>query len=169
VLNFGNVRLVGMSLKELKDSIEYRIDRSTTPLRVYSMPQDIIDNTVKAFSINVNGYTAGTPTGRYLAPANGPDCIQINRGDCAPKDVFVVAPLFTRFDFSAKKRIATGGKTNLTLEVDVLNLFNAINFNPVISTSTNADNYRVTSSYSDVNGTFDPGSRVGQIVLRFGW
>jgi hypothetical protein len=169
VLNFGNVRLVGMSLKDLQDSIQYRIDRSTTPLRVYNLPQDIIDNTVKAFSVNVNGYTAGTPTGRYLAPANGPDCIQINRGDCAPKDVFVVAPLFTRFDFSAKKRIATGGKTNLTLEIDVLNLFNAINFNPVISTSTNADNYRVTSSYSDVNGTFDPGSRVGQIVLRFGW
>ena len=39
--------------------------------------------------------------------------------------------------------------------MDVLNLFNAINFNPVISTSTNTDAYRVTSSYSDVNGTFD--------------
>ena len=115
------------------------------------------------------GYTAGAPTGRYLAPANGPDCIQVNRGDCAPKDLFVVAPIFSRFDFSAKKRINTGGRTNLTLEVDVLNLFNAIDFNPVISTSTTADNYRVTSSYSDVNGTFDPGSRVGQVVLRFGW
>jgi len=171
VLNFGNVRVVGMSLQELQDSITYRIDRSTTPLRVYNLPQDIIDNTVKAFSINVNGYTQGTPTGRYLAPANGPDCIQINRGDCAPKDLFVVAPIFSRFDFSAKKRIATGGKTNLTFEFDVLNIFNAINFNPVglPGTPTTVDNYRVTSSYSDVNGTFDPGSRVGQIVLRFGW
>ena len=169
VLDFGNVRLVGMTLDDLQNAIQYRIDTTTVPgsTRVYNLPQDVIDNTVKAFSFNVLGYTAGTPTGRYLAPANGPDCIQINRGDCAPKDVFVVAPIFSRFDFSAKKAIRTGGRTNFIVEVDVLNMFNAINFNPTISTSTNPDNYRVTTSYSDVNGTFDPGSRVGQLVLRF--
>ena len=124
---------------------------------------------MKAFSFNVLGYTAGDPTGRYIAPANSPSCIQVLRGDCAPKDLFVVAPIFTRFDFAARKRFTTGGKTSFSLEVDVLNLFNAIDFNPVISTSTNPDNYRVTTSYSDVNGTFDPGSRVGQLVLHFNW
>jgi hypothetical protein len=176
VLNFGNVRLMGMTPDDLQKSIKYRIvpkvvnaDGTVTPIRVYNLPQDIIDNTVKAFSTGVTGYTAGAPEGRYLAPANGPDCLQINRGDCAPKDVFIVAPMFTRFDFSARKRISMGGKSAFILEVDVLNLFNAIDFNPTISTSTNADNYRVTSSYSDVNGTFDPGSRVGQLVVRFNW
>jgi hypothetical protein len=176
VLNFGNVNLVGMTLADLQSAIKYRIvpkvvnaDGTVTPVKVYNMPQDIIDNTVKAFSTNVLGYTAGAPTGRYLAPANGPNCIQVVRGDCAPKDLFVVAPIFTRFDFSARKQIRTGGKTALVVEFDVLNLFNAIDFNPTISTSTTADNYRVTSSYSDVNGTFDPGSRVGQLLLRFNW
>jgi len=172
VLNFGNVRLVGMTEQDLKKAIQYRIVEPTTAgdiRKVYNLPQDIIDNTIKAFSTNVLGYTAGAPAGRYLAPANGPDCIQVVRGDCAPKDLFVTAPLFTRFDFSAKKRFSTGGRTNFVFEVDVFNLFNAIDFNPTISTSTVADNYRVTSSYSDVNGTFDPGSRVGQLVLRFNW
>jgi hypothetical protein len=185
VLDFGNVRLMGMSGKDLRKAIKYRIeprtvnpDGSVTPTKVYNLPQDIIDNTVKAFSIGVLGYTAGEPTGRYFAPANSPTCIQLFRGDCAPKDVFIVAPLYTRFDFSAKKRITTGGRTNFVVEVDVLNLFNAIDFNPTgpgannnIGTFnfSNADTYRVTSSYSDVNGTFDPGSRVGQLVFRFNW
>ena len=72
LVNFGNVRLVGMALGELQDAFRYRIVRNvpngdgTVTTRVYNLPQDIIDNTVKAFSVNVNGYTAGTPTGRCL-------------------------------------------------------------------------------------------------------
>jgi hypothetical protein len=171
VLDFGNVRLVGMSVDDLQNALEYRIDTSGGTPRVYNLPQDIIDNTVKAFSVNVAGYTAGTPTGRYLAPASGPDCIQKFRGDCAPADIIVTAPPFTRFDASARKTFRTGGKTTFSFEVDVFNLFNAINFNPVIPTSAPAipDAYRVTSSYSDLGSTFDPGSRVGQIVFRFNY
>jgi len=144
---------------------------TTTPARVYNLPQDIIDNTVKAFSVNVLGYTAGTPTGRYLAPANGPDCIQTIRGECAPKDIVVVAPVFSRFDLGVRKRIGLGSRMNLVLEADVLNLFNAINFNPVglPTNTTNPDAYRVTTSYQDVNQTSDPGSRVGQLVFRLNW
>ena len=173
LLNFGNVRLHGMTLDELQRAIEYRIvpASTTTPVRVYNLPQDIIDNTVRAFSVNISGYTAGAPTGRYFAPANGPDCIQVIRGDCAPKDVVVVAPPFSRFDFGARKRIGVGRSMYFTVEVDVLNLFNAINFNPVAlpGNPANRDGYQVTSSYEDVNNLADPGSRIGQIVLRFNW
>ncbi len=178
MLSFGNVRLYGMTLDELHRSIKYRIvpasvnaDGTTTPVRVYNLPQDIIDNTIKAFSVNVLGYTAGVPTGRYLAPANGPDCIQVIPGDCAPRDVQVGAPPFSRFDFGARKRIGLGRRMNFILEVDVLNLFNAINFNPVAlpGNPANRDGYQVTSSYEDVNNLADPGSRMGQLVLRFNW
>jgi len=171
VLDFGNVRLVGMSVDDLQDALEYRIDTSAGTTRVYNLPQDIIDNTIKAFSVNVAGYTAGTPTGRYIAPASGPDCIQKFRGDCAPADIIVTAPPFTRFDASARKTFRTGGKTTFSFEVDVFNLFKAINFNPVIPTSapTISDAYRVTTSYSDLGSTFDPGSRVGQVVFRFNY
>ena len=146
-------------------------DGTTTPVRVYNLPEDIIDNTIKAFSVNVSGYTAGTPTGRYFAPANGPDCIQVLRGDCAPKDIIVVAPVFSRFDFGARKRIPLTQKMNLLVEIDVLNLFNAINFNPVALpvNPTNRDAYRVTTSYQDINQASDPGSRAGQLVFRFNW
>jgi hypothetical protein len=51
----------------------------------------------------------------------------------------------------------------------VLNLFDAINFNPVASVSTDPDNHRVTQSYQDPNVTFDPGGRLLQLVFRFNW
>ena len=78
ILNFGNVRVVGMSLDELRDSYKVRFDDATG--NIFMLPQDIIDNTIKAYSTSAttaSGYGAlGPPTGRYLAPANGADCIQ---------------------------------------------------------------------------------------------
>ena len=43
---------------------------------IYLWPQDIIDNTIKAYSRDINGFTRGTPTGRYFAPANYDNCIE---------------------------------------------------------------------------------------------
>ena len=59
----------------------HKIRKSTDPNNpyrtlVWMLPQDIIDNTVKAFSVSATGYTQGAPTGRYFAPANGPDCLE---------------------------------------------------------------------------------------------
>jgi hypothetical protein len=167
--------MYGMTADELQRSIEYRIVPAsadgTTPLRVYNLPQDIIDNTIRAFSVNVSGYTAGAPTGRYFAPANGPDCIQLIRGDCAPADVQAVAPPYSRVDLGVRKQVGLGRTMRLHFEVDVLNLFNAINFNPVAlpANPTNRDGYLVTESYQDVNNLADPGSRIGQLVVRFTW
>ena len=50
--------------------------------RVYMLPQDVIDNTVKAYSTTystANGYNAtlGAPTGRYLAPAQSTGCVAV--------------------------------------------------------------------------------------------
>ena len=168
-LNFGNVRIEGMSLDELRDSFKVRIDSATG--NIYMLPQDIIDNTIKAFSTSATtatGYgAAGPPTGRYLAPANGPDCIQEVRGDCAPHDVFVQGPVFTRFDLNLKKRFGVGGRRNFELGVDVFNVFNAINFVAVAQANATAANYLVTQSYQDPNVTFDPGGRLMQLAFRF--
>ncbi len=51
----------------------------------------------------------------------------------------------------------------------MLNVFNAIDFNPTISTSTTMSNWRVTSAYSDISNTFDPGGRIGQLAFRVNW
>ena len=90
---------------------------------------------------------------------------------CRSATVQAVAPPFSRFDFGARKSIQLGKRMRFILEVDVLNLFNAINFNPVALpvNPANRDGYQVTSSYEDVNNLADPGSRVGQLVFRFNW
>jgi hypothetical protein len=168
ILNFGNVRIVGMSLDELRDAFKIRIDDATGI--VYTLPQDIIDNTIKAFSTSAtsaSGYGAlGAPTGRHLAPANGPDCIQEVRGDCAPHDVFVEGPVFTRFDLTARKRFGLGARRSFELGVEVFNVFNAINFLAVAQASASATINQVTQSYQDPNVTFDPGGRLIQLAFR---
>jgi len=168
VLNFGNVRVVGMSLEELRDAFEIRIDPETRI--VYTLPQDIIDNTIRAFSTSATsatGYGAqGPPTGRHLAPANGPECIQQVRGDCAPTDVFVQGPVFTRFDLNLRKRFPFAGTRSFDLAVDIMNLFDAINFNPVAQVGTGATINQVNQAYQDPNVTFDPGGRLMQLVFR---
>ena len=56
----------------------------------------------------------------------------------------------------------------------MLNVFDTINFNhsvdnyPTPSQRLN-DTFRVTSAYTDINTTFDPGGRVGQLVWRLNW
>lgn len=168
VLNFGNVRVEGMTLNELRNAFRIRIDPATKI--VYTLPQDIIDNTIRAFSTSATsatGYGAlGAPTGRYLAPANGPDCIQELRGDCAPSDVFVEGPIFTRFDLNARKRFKLPGSKTFEFSVDVLNIFNAINFDAVAQAGSGATINQVTRSYQDPNVTFDPGGRLMQLVFR---
>ena len=66
--------------------------------QIFILPDDILDNTVKAFSVSAtsaSGYGAlGAPTGRYFAPANGPDCIETapGYGDCGLRSIIVNGP-----------------------------------------------------------------------------
>jgi len=173
VLSFGNVRVMGMTENELRDAFKIRIDKSGPSTIVYTLPQDIIDNTIKAFSVSAtsaSGYgTLGPPTGRYLAPANNASCIQAVRGDCAPRDVFVNGPVFTRFDLQLRKRFAAGGRRSFDLSADIMNLFNAINFDAVAQASSNTNINQVSQAYQDPNVTFDPGGRILQLGFRFNW
>ena len=70
MMDFGNVRLVGMSEDEFRKAIDLRVG---TGGQLYILPDDILQNTVKAFNVSATsatGYGAlGVPTGRYLAPA----------------------------------------------------------------------------------------------------
>jgi hypothetical protein len=90
LVNLGNVRVYGMSLDEVQDIYKLRFDDANK--FIYMLPQDVIDETIKAFSVSATsatGYgTAGAPSGRYFGPANGPDCIEVanNVGDCGTGD-----------------------------------------------------------------------------------
>ena len=51
----------------------------------------------------------------------------------------------------------------------MLNVFDTINFTPVLQASSSATLNQVTSAYTDISGTFDPGGRLGQFVIRINW
>jgi hypothetical protein len=163
-LDFGNVRVVGMSVKELQDSFKLRFDDAGRT--IWMLPQDIIDNTVRAFSVSATSATGysdqGVPTGRYLAPANGPDCIEVavGSGACGVRTLIVQGPTLYRFDLSAAKRVQIKGNTNFEFRAEMLNALNTAWFEAVVSTSTNPDNYRVDDANS--------GRRV-QLVFRLNW
>jgi hypothetical protein len=172
ILSFGNVRLVGMTDKELQKVYKIRKESGV----VYILPQDIVDNTIKAFSTSAttpDGYSAslGAPSGRYFAPASQADCVQVISGDCAPLNHLVTGPKFVRADFSLVKRTRLTGRANAEVRFDFLNAFNNINFLPTttISTSNISTFGQVTSAYRDPNNTQDPGGRLGQLTFRLSW
>ncbi len=176
--NFGNVRLVGMTLKEAQKLYRWdpRPDPQTGEIRVFAFPDEVILNTRRAYSVsttNVNGYSdLGAPQGRYFAPANSADCIQLKAGDCAPRTVVLLAPWFTRFDIGLTKRIRLGGAKSIELRADVLNVFNNINFTVLDANRTpgsGATIFQTTEAYRDLDNTYDPGGRLGQLAIRFNW
>ncbi|HEX6973209.1 MAG TPA: TonB-dependent receptor [Vicinamibacterales bacterium] len=176
VFDYGNVRLVGMSESEFHDMFKiYKRPDSTGKIRVYTLPQDVIDNTIKAFSASATSATGygslGAPSGKYLAPASGPDCVQAVAGDCAPRHLYVNGPWFGRYDMSLAKRIGVGGRSYATFTLDVLNVFDNINFTPTTTNGVYAGatpaSYEVTAGYRDISNTQDPGGRVIQLSFRF--
>jgi hypothetical protein len=175
MVDFGNVRLVGMSAGDLQQM--YRFDLRVNPannlLTPYMLPDDVILNTRRAFSLSptsATGYSdLGVPEGRYIAPANSPDCIQLRAGDCAPRTLLIRTPFFTRFDIGLTKRFPLPGSMNFELRVDVLNLFDNVNFNPVAGPGGGATIFQATTAYRDPDNNFDPGGRLGQIAFRLNW
>jgi hypothetical protein len=133
---------------------------------VYMLPQDVIDNTVKAFSVlatSASGYgSLGAPTGRYFAPANGSDCIEIAGayGDCGTGDLVVTGPRLVRFDLSAVKRTRISNRVNFEFRAEMLNAFNHPYFTPVGGLGNTPDDYRVTAADS---------GRTMQLVSRINW
>jgi hypothetical protein len=133
MLDFGNVRLVGMTTDEFRKSVDLRVGANG---QLFILPQDIIDNTVKAFQVSptsANGYSAlGAPTGRYLAPANGPNCLETapGYGDCGVRSLVVNGPPLVRFDLSLVKRVAIRGRVSAEFRAELLNAFNKPYFNP---------------------------------------
>jgi hypothetical protein len=144
----------------------------------YFLPQDIIDNTIRAFNTSAtsaNGYgAAGAPTGRYIAPASAGSCIEVYNGQCGGTSLILYGPHLTRFDMSIVKKTRISERVNVELRGEFLNAFNNINFlvgspNNDTNTATNFSNAafgQVTQAYNDQSTTYDPGGRLIQFVLR---
>lgn len=177
-LDFGNVRVIGMSEKELQDAFKLRFD--DTNRIVYNLPQDIIDNTVRAFDVSatsLTGYgTRGAPEGRYLAPANGPDCIEVAQtqnnvtegaGACGVQSLVVRGPRLARVDISAVKRTQIAGRLSFEFRAEMINAFNSPWFTPVTGVNATSNLYNNPNNFR-VTGTTG-GAREVQLVWRVNW
>ncbi len=168
LVDFGNVRLVGMSASDVQKMIQLRFDPSGAGL-VYMLPADVIANTINAFNVSATsatGYAGAAPTGRYFAPANGPDCIEVenNAGKCGVGTLVVAGPLFQQHDITVAKRTRIVGHTTGEFRLEMLNAFNHPNFTPVSGVgNTTLSSYQLTA----LSGTNT--SRVVQLVFRFNW
>jgi len=168
-VNLGNFRLVGMTVNDVQDMFKLRFDDANK--RVFMLPQDVIDNTILAFNVSATsatGYSSlGVPTGRYFAPANGPDCIEIgngNYGDCGIRALVINGPMFQQHDLRIAKKTTIAGRTNLEIAAQMLNLFNHPNFLAVGGIGgTTIDGYRVTGLQGQDT------ARVIQLEFRFNW
>jgi hypothetical protein len=175
LVDLGNVRLVGMTADDVQGFYKIRFDDAGK--KIWMLPQDVIDNTIRAFNVSATSATGygsgGPPTGRYFAPANGPNCIEIDApqanqssgdyGDCGVRSLVVTGPMFQNYDISIAKRVPVVGRTNIEFRFEMLNAFNNANFVPVGGLGSVLNNYEV----DDLTG--NNLARVVQIVTRINW
>ena len=101
MVDFGNVSLVGMTPKDVQKLYKHdiRIDPATGLRTVFTHagrrdPQ----HPARVQRQHDDGgrllhLARACPKGRYFAPANSADCIQLKTGDCAPRTLMIRAPL----------------------------------------------------------------------------
>jgi hypothetical protein len=181
--SFGNVQLVGMTVKDLQKAIKVRKDAIQDGVNVVRfLPDDIVLNTQKAFNLdptqsNGFGTTFGTggPQGRFLAPSTYGGCIQRYTGECGFNNLIVYGPGFFKFDLTVAKKIKFDEKRNIELRATMLDALNHPNFrvggwaNDVTAAGLGGAAFAQLgngSAYQDISTTNDPGGRLIDLMLR---
>jgi len=188
--SFGNVQLVGMTVKELQKAIGVYKNTmvpsggpgSSAIQAVTYLPLDIIENTRRAFDINVanaNGYGTtfgGAPTGRFIAPAGFGNCISRFSGQCGFNNLIVYGPGYFKLDSTLAKRFKITESANIEIKATFLDVLNMPNFRVGGWT---ADTVAITpggssfgqmgnlTAYQDISTTNDPGGRLIDLMIRF--
>ena len=89
------------------------------------------------------------PEGRYIAPANSADCIAAeDRRLRAAHAARPRAALHAASTSSLAKKFPLGGRTNFEVRLDVLNVFDNINFKPAANAGPGATIFQVTTAYT---------------------
>jgi hypothetical protein len=181
--DYGGYRLVGMTEQEFQDMFEfYHVINPTVPDangrpmdRVYMLPQDVIQNSILALyttsATTGSGYAGALPTGRYLAPASGPDCVQYLSGMCPGTEVVrvVTGPMYWKIDMSFVKRIPVVKNVRVEARMDLYNVFDTINFASTTAMGRNVTDWQVTAAARDPSSSQDYGGRITQFGLRVTW
>jgi Carboxypeptidase regulatory-like domain/TonB dependent receptor-like, beta-barrel len=173
LFDLGDVRLVGMTPKEVQKMFKLRFENDTV---IYAWPQSIIDETIKAFSVNPtspSGYSAlGAPSGKYFAPANGPDCLETiapDYGNCGVQSLVLSGPIVANVDLSVRKRVKISGRVMYEFSLDVFNLFNRVTFVPTTGASSTQRVDGFSTSLPDYQASLPTSARTMQIGTRLTW
>lgn len=114
----------------------YRLFTSTRPLYSTSLRSTLSQNIVNEVQF---GITQGGAS----------DCIQLRTGDCAPDELIIRAPWFTRFDVGIRKKFPLMGAMNLESALELLNVLDNVNFNQTSAPGSSAAIFQVGSAYTD--------------------
>ena len=181
--SLGNVTLVGMTVKELQKEIRVRKDSVINGVNVVTyLPVDIIQNTQRAFDININnanGYGTnfgeGGPTGKFIAPAGYGNCQQRFVGECGFNNLILYGPGFFKFDATVAKKFIIDEKRNVEFRATFLDALNHPNFRvggfgvDTVSITAFGSTFGQLgngSAYQDISTTNDPGGRLIDLMLR---
>jgi hypothetical protein len=166
LFDLGNVKIVGMTLDEVQDMFKMRFTDDKTI--VYSWPQSVIDETIKAFSLSATtatGYgSLGPPSGKYFAPAQTGGCIETingNYGECGVRTHVITGPMLVNFDLSLRKRVKLGGRVQYELSLDIFNVLNRVNWVPELGIGD--------TTLADWQAGLPGAARTMQIGTRFTW
>ncbi|MFN2532422.1 MAG: carboxypeptidase regulatory-like domain-containing protein [Pyrinomonadaceae bacterium] len=176
-ISLGNVTLVNMTRGQLQHMVEIR----KNPTTVTWLPDNIITNTIRAFSFSPTSATgySGTPpdlTQPFIAPPGFGNCQARFNGECGNSNIIIYGPRFTRIDTSLVKKLTFSESKNLEFRVEALNVINNQNFKvgsfaadvtSLAGTYSSPTFGQTTVAYQDTSTTTDPGGRLIQFVLRF--
>ena len=129
-IDVGNFRLIGMTRKDLQKAMTIRFDDAGRV--VYSLPEDIIQNTIRANNVSATTATGfsdqGVPSGRYIALPGSPGCVELYSGDCGARNIVVYGPKNVNFDLSLSKKTRITEAVNFEFRAEMYNAFNNTNW-----------------------------------------
>jgi hypothetical protein len=170
-----NAVLVGMTEDEARaalKAVRFVPDPVTGATQVWNFPQDILDNTRKAYNTDETQktfYAPGTePTGRYFAPAGGPGCNFLFPGDCGTNELWFNGRWFGEFDFRLAKMVPVQ-KARIEVSAEVFNALMAKNFPVSLSPNSSSGACGAnTVAFGRICST-QSGARTAQLVFRVSW
>ena len=135
------------------------------------LPDDIILNTQRAFDTSATSATGygslGAPKAATSRRRAAPSCVARPAGRLrrAGSDLPHGAALHPLRPDAQEAVPARRQRKTFDIQFDINNLFNNINFTPVFN--PNSDTlFQTNALYTDINQSYDPGGRLGQIVRQ---
>ncbi len=174
--DYGGYRLVGMSEEEFARLFKlHKVPDEAGKMQIYMFPMDVIEQSIVALygtsATTASGYAGAAPTGRYLSPASGPDCVQYLPAMCpgTRETRIVTGPMFWKVDLSIVKQLVVVKRLRLEAHMDLLNVFDTVNVVATSALGSTVSAWRVRAAATETIESAEVGGRVTSFGLRVSW